>query len=321
MELTIKRSLKDLKKPGQFFGTRRGRETASFFLFISPWLVGFFCLSVIPLGLGLLASFSNYDGLNLPSIKFVGLNQYERTFADPEFYFSLKRTFIFTAVSVPLSLILSFGIATLLNGKVFGREFFRTAWYLPSILPIVAAAWVWKLFGSTNTGLLNSLISLVHPGTALQWLRQYGTYTLVAYSLWTGAGYGMVIFLAGLQGIPRELLEAAIIDGANRWHTFFSVTLPLMTPVLFFQLIMGTIGALQIMQEAMLLAETGAGMQRVTEVPRANYMLMVHIYGTAFFQNNMAFGIAMLWILFVLILMLTLLIFRSSRYWVYYEVD
>jgi multiple sugar transport system permease protein len=319
MERSI--GLQELKKPIRFLNTRRGRETTSFFLFISPWLLGFIFLAVVPLALGLAASFSNYDGLNLASAKFVGLKQYQRAFADPEFYFSLNRTFVFTAVSVPLSLILAFGISLLLNGKIFARGFFRTAWYLPSILPIVAAAWVWKLFGSTNTGLLNSLLSVVHPGTAIQWLRQYGTYTLVAYSLWTSAGYGMVIFLAGLQGIPRELLEAAAIDGANRWRTFFNVTLPLMTPVLFFQLVMGIIGALQIMQEAMLLAETGAGMQKVVEVPRTNYMLMVHIYATSFYQNNIAFGIAMLWILFVLILMLTLLVFRSSKFWVYYEVD
>jgi ABC-type glycerol-3-phosphate transport system permease component len=121
--------------------------------------------------------------------------------------------------------------------------------------------------------------------------------------------------------LPKELEEAALVDGAGRWRTFWNVTLPLMTPVLFFQLVMGVIGALQIMQEAMLLAETGAGMQRVVEVPRPNYMLMVHIYANSFYHSNMAYGIAMLWMLFVLILILTLLVFRSSRYWVYYEVE
>jgi multiple sugar transport system permease protein len=319
MERSI--DLQNVRKSRRFLNTRRGRETASFFLFISPWLLGFIFLAIVPLALGLLTSFSNYDGLNIDSVRLVGLKQYQRAFSDTEFWYSLKRTFVFTGASVPLGLILAFSIAMLLNGQISGRGFFRTAWYLPSILPIVAAAWVWKLFGNTNTGAMNALISLVRPGTAIQWLRELGTYTLIAYTLWTGAGYGMVIFLAGLQGIPKELLEAAAMDGANRWRTFFNVTLPLMTPVLFFQLVMGIIGALQIMQEAMLLAESGAGMQRVVEVPRANYMLMVHIYATSFYHSNMAYGIAMLWMLFVLILMLTLLVFRSSRYWVYYEVQ
>jgi multiple sugar transport system permease protein len=319
MERSI--DLSSAKQGRRLKSTRQARETASFFFFVSPWLFGFILLAVVPLVIGLLTSFSNYDGLNIDSVKLVGLKQYQRALSDSEFWYSLKRTVIYAAVSVPLSILVGFGIAMLLNGKVIARGFFRTAWYLPSILPIVAAAWVWKLFGNTNTGAMNAFLSLFRPGTAIQWLRELGTYTLVAYTLWVGAGYGMVIFLAGLQGIPKELLEAAAIDGAGRWRTFWNITLPLMTPVLFFQLVMGVIGALQIMQEAMLLAETGAGMQRVVEVPRPNYMLMVHIYANSFYHGNMAYGIAMLWMLFVLILILTLIVFRSSRYWVYYEVE
>lgn len=301
--------------------TRRARETASFFFFISPWLIGFFLLAVVPLTLGLLTAFTNYDGLNLDNLRWVGLRQFERAFNDPEFWYSLRRTMVYMAVSVPLGLILSFGIALMLNGRIVGRGAFRTIWYIPSILPIVAAAWVWKLFGNTNTGALNAIISLVYPGTAIQWLRELGTYTLVVYALWTGIGYGMIIFLAGLQGISRDLHEAAAIDGANRWQSFVNVTFPLMTPVLFFQLMMGIIGALQIMQEAMLLAESGAGMQTIVEVPRSNYMLMVHIYATSFYHGRLAYGIAMLWILFTIILALTYIVFRTAKYWVYYEVE
>lgn len=278
-------------------------------------------MAVVPLFLGLLTAFTNYDGLNLGDIRWVGLRQFERALNDSEFWYSLRRTIVYTVVAVPLGLIFSFGIALMLNGKIVGKGVFRTIWYIPSILPIVAAAWVWKLFGNTNTGALNAMISLVHPGTAIQWLRDLGTYTLVAYALWTGVGYGMVIFLSGLQGISKELHEAAAIDGANRWQSFMSVTLPLMTPVLFFQLVMGIIGALQIMQEAMLLAETGSGMQTIVEVPRPNYMLMVHIYANSFYHSNLAYGIAMLWMLFAIILVLTFIVFHSARYWVYYEVE
>lgn len=302
-------------------GMRAARETASFYLFVAPWLLGFVFLSVTPLVLGFLTSMTNFDGFNLDTIKWVGLRQYQRALSDSEFYYSLRRTFYYAGLSVPLGLIVSFAMALMLNTNIRGRGIFRTIWYIPAILPVVASAWVWKLFGNANTGLANALLSLIRPGTAVRWLTDYGTYTLIVFSLWAGVGQGMVIFLAGLQGIPEELQEAAAIDGANRIETFFNVTLPLMTPVLFFQLVMNIIGALQVMQNALLLAETGEGMNLVVNVPRPNYMLMVHIYATAFYHANMAYGVAMLWLLFALILVLTMFVFRSTRYWVYYEVE
>jgi multiple sugar transport system permease protein len=301
--------------------TRAMRETTSFYFFISPWLAGFVFLSVVPLVLGLLTSFTNFDGYNLEGLKWVGVQQFDRALHDSEFYYSLKRTFFYTGLSVPIGLASSFAMALMLNTNIMGQGVFRTIWYIPAILPVVASAWVWKLFGSANTGLMNALISLVRPGTAILWLQTYATYTLIVFSLWAGVGRGMVIFLAGLQGIPEELQEAAAIDGANRWHVFWNVILPLMTPVLFFELVMNIIGALQVMQNALLLAETGEGMNLVISVPRANYMLAVHIYATSFYHGNMAFGVAMLWLLFAIILALTVFVFRSTRYWVYYEVD
>ena len=302
-------------------GPRAMRETVSFYLFISPWLVGFFVLALIPLVLGLGTSLSNFDGYNLDRMQWVGLDQYKKALADSEFYYSLKRTLYYAGISVPLGLIGSFAMAMLLNTNIPGRGVFRTVWYIPAILPVVASAWVWKLFGNSNTGAMNALISIFRPGTAIRWLRDYGTYTLIVFSLWTSVGRGMVIFLAGLQGIPEELREAASIDGANKWHTFWNVVMPLMTPVMFFQLVMSIIGALQVLQHAMLLAETGEGMNLAINVPRANYMLMVHIYATSFYHGNLSYGVAMLWILFAMILALTALVFRSTRYWVYYEVD
>lgn len=318
-DATTVATMRPVRKRGM---TRRvRRETMSFYVFIGPWLIGFIFLAALPLFLGLLTAFSNFDGYNLDRVQWVGLKQFQRALSDEEFFFSLKRTFVYAGVSVPLGLALSFGMAMMLNTNLVGRGVFRTIWYIPAILPVVASSWVWKLFGNSNTGLMNALISLIRPGTAIRWLSTYATYTLVAFSMWTSVGRAMVIFLAGLQGIPTELKEAASIDGAGHWRTFLNVTLPLMTPVLFFQLIMSIIGALQVLQHAMLLAETGEGMNLAVAVPRPNYMLMVHIYATSFYHGNMAYGIAMLWLLFALILVFTALVFRSTKYWVYYEVD
>jgi multiple sugar transport system permease protein len=302
--------------------SRSRRERLSFYFFLSPWIFGFLVISLIPLLLGLAISFTNYGGFDLTNLKFVGVNNYARAIADPDVPFSLKRTVLFTAISVPAGIVLAFGIAMMLNGQIAGRDVFRTIWYIPAILPIVAACWIWKLFGGTNTGLLNAVISLFRPGTAIRWLDDYATYTLIAFTLWGGAGRSMVIFLAGLQGIPTELKEAASIDGATKLDVFGHIILPLMTPVVFFQLVMHIIGALQTMQPALLLAETPTeGMGAAVNIPRANYMYMIHVYVTTFTNNNYGYGNAMLWLMFALILALTLVVFKSSRYWVYYEVD
>ncbi len=302
--------------------SREAREYTSFYLFLAPWLLGFLVISLLPLLFGLGISFTSYGGFSLSTMRVVGFQNYGRALADPDVPFALKRTVFYTALAVPSGLVLSFAIALMLNGRIWGRNYFRTVWYIPAVLPIVASCWIWKLFGATNTGLLNALISLFRPGTAIRWLEDYATVTLIAFTLWGGVGRSMVIFLAGLQGIPTELKEAASIDGANNVNTFGKVILPLMTPVLFFQLVMHIINALQVMQPALLLAETPSeGMGMAIAVPRANYMYMVHVYVTTFYHNNFGYGNAMLWLIFLLILALTLIVFRSSRYWVYYEVE
>ncbi len=302
--------------------SREAREYTSFYLFLTPWLLGFVFIALLPLLFGLGISFTNYGGFSLSNMRVLGLENYSRALADPEVPFALKRTVFYSALAVPSGLVLSFAIALMLNGRIWGRNYFRTVWYIPAVLPIVASCWIWKLFGATNTGLLNALISLFRPGTAIRWLEDYATVTLIAFTLWGGVGRSMVIFLAGLQGIPTELKEAASIDGASNASIFWKIILPLMTPVLFFQLVMHIINALQVMQPALLLAETPTeGMGMAIGVPRANYMYMVHVYVTTFYHNNFGYGNAMLWLIFMLILLLTLIVFRSSRYWVYYEVD
>jgi ABC-type sugar transport system permease subunit len=299
------------------FRGRAWRETRSFYLFVSPWIIGFLFLGLFPLLLGVATSFTNYDGFNLDHVKFVGFANYMRAISDNEAIFALGRTAFFTALDVPLSIILAVLIAVMLNQAVPARGAFRTLFYLPTVVPIVASVWVWKIFLDQNFGLLNAGIELVLPNTAIRWLVDYPTYVLIALTLWTSVGGGMVIFLAGLQGIPNELKEAAQIDGADRWRVFVSVTLPLLTPVIFFELIMGIIGALQVLVTPLLLA--GASLSAMP--PRDNYFYLIHVYIQVFANQRFGYGTALLWLLFIVIVVLSLIVFRSSRYWVYYEAE
>jgi multiple sugar transport system permease protein len=299
--------------------SRARREARWFYLFISPWLLGFVCLSLIPLVIGFLTSLSNYNGYNLSTVRFIGLDNYVRAFNDRNALFALGRSVRFTLITVPLNLVISFGIALLMNQRVYARGFMRTLFYLPSIVPIVAVAWIWKLMMDQNFGLVNALISYFVPGTAIRWLSDYPTAVLIMLSVWIGTGGAMIIFLAGLQGVPRELEEAALIDGANVFQMFRAITLPLVTPVVFYQLVLSIIFSLQVLVEPILLGGTSTGSSIGTMPPRPNYLYMVHTYNQIFINQRFGYGSALLWLLFAMILALTLLVFRTSRYWVYYE--
>ena len=301
--------------------SRARREARWFYFFITPWLLGFIFLSLIPLILGFLTSVSNYTGLNLRTLRFVGLANYLRAFNDRNALFALQRTITFTAITVPLNLTISFCIALMLTQQIRARGLFRTLFYLPSIIPIVAVAWIWKLMMDQNFGLVNALISMVVPGTAVRWLTDYPTVVLIILSIWISTGGAMIIFLAGLQGVPKELEEAALIDGANVFQMFRSITLPLVTPVVFYQLVLSIIFSLQILVEPILLGGTSSGSSMGTMPPRPNYMYMVHTYNQIFINQRFGYGSALLWLLFVMILALTLIVFRTSRYWVYYEME
>jgi multiple sugar transport system permease protein len=304
-------------------GKRARREARWFYLFISPWLLGFVCLSLFPLIFALAISFTNYDGMNLATVKFLGMGNYLRALQDRNAIFALQRTAVFAFVSVPLNLLCSFCIALMLTReRLRGRGVFRTLFYLPSIIPIVATVWIWRLMMDGNFGLVNGLLSLIRPGTAVAWLVDYPTMVLVIMSLWIGTGGAMIIFMAGLQGVPKELEEAALIDGANLFQMFRAITLPLVTPVVFYQLILGIIFSLQILIEPILLTGIGGTNGLMTTIPpRPNYMYMVHVYNQIFSNQRFGYGAALLWLLFLLTLALTLIVFRTSRYWVYYEVE
>ena len=234
---------------------RRGvRRAATFYLLISPWLIGFVLLSAIPLVIALLMSLSNYDGLNLDYVRFVGLENYARAFVDPDAQHALGRTLVLMAVVVPLSLVIQLVLALMVNQPVRFTSLFRTIFYLPYVIPVVAAAWVWKIFVDPTGGLLNALLGTVGGEVNVRWLVEYPTVVLALLTIWGAAGGGMVVFLAGLQGIPAEYREAAMIDGANRLQVTRHITLPLLSPVIFFNLVTGIIATLQILVQPMLLA-------------------------------------------------------------------
>lgn len=298
--------------------SRQQRRTLSFYLFVSPWLIGFVLLGVIPLVLGFLTSLTNYDGLNFFHLKFIGLDNYARAFKDSDVWFSFKQTVAWLFANLPAWMILSFALALILNQNIAGRGIFRTLYYLPSIVPGAAAIIAWKIILDQNNGLLNGLISLWRPGTAIGWLSNYALAGMTVIAVWTGLGAGMVIFLAGLQGIPDELVEAARIDGANNLQVFRHITIPLMTPVIFFQLIMGLIGAFSQLNLPLLLVNvglTGSGAVPSREI----YLYMIHAYYQIFTSRRYGYGTSLLWLLFVAVLILTGIVFWTSKFWVYTE--
>jgi multiple sugar transport system permease protein len=299
-------------------GKRARKESRDFYIMIGPWLIGFLFLSLFPLILGLATSFTNYNGLNLPDIRFMGFRNYTRAFESPDFWTSLRNTFLYTLVVVPLGQVVALGLAMMLNRQLKGRSVFRLLYYIPAILPLAGAVKAWSLMFSQNAGAVNAMLSVFVPGLAINWVNQFFVITLIMFSLW-GVGAAMVIYLAGLQGVPEELREAAQIDGANRFQTFFHIILPLLTPVIFFQVVLGIIGSLQVLDAAILLWGR-AGLTGATMLPGKYYLYMVYVYNQIFDFQRYGYGIALSWIFFIVVLILTLLLLASSRFWVYYEV-
>ncbi|MGE5597845.1 MAG: carbohydrate ABC transporter permease [Bacteroidota bacterium] len=320
MSMAVNPGAAGARKP--FYRRLAFRKGLHFYLAISPWLVGFILMSLVPLIIGLLTSFTNYDGFDT-GFKWVGWFNYKWLFTmDKDAWWGLYRTALLTIVAVPLGSIGGFALATLLNQKVRGMGLFRTVFYIPSIVPVVVTALMFRFIYDRDGGPLNAVISLFAPGKALAWLsNDWCTPSLIMMMLW-GLGGGVVIYLAGLQGIPAELKEVAAIDGASTWQSFRHITIPLMTPVLFFQLVMGIIRTLQTFSEPLLLTPLVSGGTFMGAVPpRNNFLFVNQAFNQIFAYNRFGYGTAMLWVLFLVVLLFTLLIFKSSSFWVYYEVD
>jgi multiple sugar transport system permease protein len=258
-------------------------------------------------------SFSNYNGLAPP--RWIGLQHYVYAFTgDPLFWHSVNRTVIWVIVTVPLGIAGSLLAAVLLNRGLKGNNFYRTAFFLPSLTPVVAAALLWTWILNPRVGVLNAAIEGLTGLRGPNWLTsiEWALPSLAAISLWTGIGGNrMLIFLAGLQGIPQELYEAAEIDGAGPIAKFRHVTVPLISPAIFFNLVLGIIFSFRVF--AFAFVTTGGGPARAT------YFYALHLYTQAFSSFDLGYGSALAWILFLVVLVLTIINMQLSKRWVHYE--
>ena len=290
--------------------TNQQRETFFGWLFALPAIIGFVVFDIGPMVASVLISFTEWNGVTPP--KWVGLSNYEEIiFRDDLFMLSLRITTIFAFVSIPLNLVTGFLLALLLNQKIRGQALMRTLYYLPSIVPLVAVAALWRWIFLKRFGLLD--IGLAMMGIqAPDWLGdpQWVLPAFFVMGLW-GVGGGMLINLAGLQGIPTDLYDAASIDGANALQRLINVTIPMMTPLILFNLVMGIIGGLQVFVVAFVM--TGGGPSN------ASLFYMLHLYRNAFEYFRLGYGSSLALILFLYIIVLSALVFRSSTAWVYYE--
>ncbi len=296
--------------------TRYSNRT--FYLFVAPWVLGFLLLTAVPLGYAFGVSLTNFDGSS-PRWRWIGFRNYVELFGDSEAWHALFRTVAYAAIAVPLSVAGALGLAVLLNRRLRAVGLWRTIFFLPSVVPVVAMAIMWKLVLNRNAGILNAILEIVGIRPIAWLIDPMAFYALIILTLW-GLGGGMVIMLAALQGVPAELEEAAVVDGANRWRVFRHITVPMISPVIFFQVVTGVIATLQIVVQPLLLAETNS-IAGVGQVPQSTHLYMVQVYQEFFNSNRFGYGSAMLWVFFLVILVFTLLIQRSSRSWVHYEVD
>ncbi len=287
------------------------RKALEGYLYISPFLIGFLVFTAYPLFASFYLSFTDYKVIVAPV--WIGLENYQTAFSkDPQFWTSLDKTARYALLAVPLGVVSSLGAAMLLNQGFRGTALFRTIFFLPSIMPIIASVLVWIWIFQPSIGVLNYLLSLLGVDGP-SWVRSttWALPSLVIVSLWsTAGGSRMVVFLAGLQGVPQELYEAAHIDGASAWQRFWKVTLPMISPTMFFNIVISIIGSLSVFSVAYI--GTGGGPAYAT------YFYVYHLYNNAFQFSQMGYASALAWIFLLVVLALTVVQFRMSDRWVYY---
>ena len=278
-------------------------------LFISPWLLGFLILALIPLIMSFYYGLTRYDLISEP--RFIGFDNYRRLFtSDPDFWTVIYNTFYYVLLGVPIGAFVAFLIANLLNTDIKGRAIFRSIIYIPAIVPAVCTAMVWLFLLNTQFGAINGVLKAFEwPTVPFLSSTSLSKPTLVLIYIWA-QGSAVVIYLAALQDVPRSLYEAATVDGANAWNKFWNVTIPLCTPVILFNTVLGFIGAFQEFTLPWLL--TGGGPAKSTE------LYVMSLYRNAFVQLSMGKASAMAWILLVIIVIFTAILFSTSGRWVYY---
>lgn len=290
-------------------GLRRS-ETIWGIAFAAPAILGFLVFTAGPMVASFFIGLTDWPIGDSP--KFVGLQNFQDIFADDDlFYTSLKSTLYYAFASVPLMLIVAFVAAILLNQNVRGLSFYRTIYYLPVMVPFVASSLLWLWIYNPDNGLANSVLDGVGLPQS-QWVFNNNTVipSLILMNVWT-FGNAAVIFLAGLQGVPTHLYEAVSADGGNAWHRLRHVTLPMMTPTIFFNLVTGLIIAFQEFVQPYIMTKGGPN--------DASLFYVFYVWRTAFSDGQMGYASALSWLLFAVIVIVTVAIFRSARHWVYYQ--
>jgi multiple sugar transport system permease protein len=288
------------------------REAIEGYISLSPWIIGFLAFTIIPICVSIYVSMTQWTGIEPP--EWVGLHNYFRMFTnDPLFWQALRVTLGYVALSLPLKLVLGLGLALLLNMKLPGMNFFRTVFYIPAVISGVAVALMWMWLLQPDTGVVNTMLYFAGiQGPNWFWDPNWALPSVALMSIWKVGG-SAIIYLAGLQNIPAQLYEAAKMDGANPVQRFFRLTLPLLTPTLFFQLIIEMIDSFKVFTEAFVITNGGP--------LKATYFYLLYFYEEAFRNFNLGYASALAIVLTVVILLTTLFVNYTSKRWVYYESE
>jgi len=307
---------KQPRRGGFWSSKTRQRELIAALCFLLPNLIGFVIFMAGPLFTSLGISFLEWNLLNPPT--WLGLENYQHLLQDDDFWLSLRATLYYMAGSVPLSIISALLLALALNQKIRGITIYRTLYFIPVVSSMIAVALMWRWMYNPTSGILNYMLDQIFttlhlPLTPPDWLqsRVWAMPAIIFMSVWKGLGYNMVLFLAGLQGIPAHLYEAAEIDGATAWRKFWHITLPLLTPTTFFIVIISIIGSFQIFEQAYIMTQGGPARSTVTTV--------YYIYENGFQWYQMGYASAVAWVLFALILLVTVIQWKYQDRWVFYE--
>ena len=280
------------------------KNTLTALSFIAPNFIGFFLFTLVPVVFSLILAFMEWDSFRSP--EFVGMKNFSKMLGDDTFWISLKNTFLYTIGVVPLTLVCSLGLAILLNKKVRGMKFFRTAFFFPYVTSLVAIAVVWNMLFHPTMGPINQFLKFFienPPGWTSS--SDWALTAIIIVSVWRGMGYYMILYLAGLQSVPKELYEAASIDGANKWQQFHNVTLPSLRPTTFFVSIMLVINCFKIFDLVQVMTAGGPG--------RATNVLVYQIYNEAFVKFNFGYASAIAMVLFVIVLGITVIQFKWNQ--------
>jgi multiple sugar transport system permease protein len=283
-------------------------------IFLSPWIIGFIIFTAFPIVFSFILTFYDFNLGNPDQLTFAGLKNWQKLFTDPLALKGLEVTFKFAVMAVPIGILLPLGMAALLNSKyLVGKRIWRTLFYMPYMVPAVSGVFIWGAFLNGQSGWLNRILRLIGVSDPPNWVQNetFILPALILIGVW-GAGNAMLTMLATMQGVPTELYEAADVDGAGAWTKFSKITLPMISPVIFYNLVLSVIGLMQYFTVPYILT-------RATGDPnKSAYFFNMHLYKTAFTFFDMGYGAAQAWLIFIIALVLTIILFASARYWVYY---